>query len=44
VVAEQINAIQKAHRHCYSGMDTKGLRRVAESLILQALKPERKAL
>ena len=33
VVAEQINAIQKAQhncqRHCYSGMDTKGLRRVA---------------
>ena len=47
-VAEQINAIQKAqyncHRHCYSGMDMKGLRRAAEPLILQALTPERKVL
>ena len=47
-VAEQINAIQKAqydfHRHCYSGMDMNGLHRVAESLILQVLTPERKVL
>jgi hypothetical protein len=47
-VAEHINAIQKAqhncHRHCYSGIDMKGSRRIAESLILRALTPEGKVL
>jgi hypothetical protein len=41
VVAEQINAIQRAqyncHRHCSSGMDMNGSRRLEQSLILQVL-------